>query len=102
MKVKELKAMIREAIVRGIDNLSSDDVLGAKEPEGDTDPRMRLITKLMAAAELRKKFQGKSPEEVSQALGLGSDPEIIDLIGQFMTSPFYQDNPNHSPQSVKW
>lgn len=93
LKLSELKSMIRQSIkenfARGVDSLSTDDVLDTTQPKYNLSPEETLMHKLFAAKELRVKFQGKSPEQVAQALGLDADPEIIDLIGRMMDSRFY-------------
>ena len=86
---EEVKKVLKETIDRDIDpdELSDEDVLDAEgEPTSFDlhDPESRLLAKLAASEVVRKKYAGKKAEEIASDLGLGSDPQIIDLINQMI------------------
>lgn len=50
--------------------------------EGTESPEQRLTDLLRAAAKVREKYKGKTPEEVMEALGFSKDSEDYnDLLG---------------------
>ena len=92
LQEKIYRDLVKESLYRSADEVSNDEQQNSIEttqPKFSYSPEERLLNKLFAAAQLKRDFVDKTPEEIADQLGFNGDDEIISLINNLMTSRLY-------------
>ena len=102
-QANEVDEMLKDLDEDGLDsNLDPDDLSyedDLRESEYDThdrgldSPEGLLLTRLDIASKLEADFPGKSPEEISEELGLAGNEEVVSLIRKLMESGSFYKSP---------